>query len=109
MLVTSTAISYVEVQYKDNKEDLDCEEYASGAAIYGGIVDKGAPVELTENQTKTFSTGELTRDDLLKKTKRIDVVVQDSRGTVYINTIDNEAYSGAEIEAAAAALEDEET
>ena len=102
-------ISIVEVQYNDNEEDLNGKEFAIWSSIYGGIVDKGVPIELAENQTKSFSTGELTRDDLLKKTKRIDVVVRDSRGKVHVNTIDNDAYSGAEIEAEAARLEDEET
>lgn len=102
-------VSIVEVQYKDNEEDIDRKEYAIWSPIYGGVIDKGTPVELAENQSRIFSTGELTRDDLLKKTGRIDVVVRDSRGTVYVNTIDNEAYSGAEIEAAAVTLEDKET
>ena len=69
------------------------------------MVHKKPPVELAENQTKKFASGTLTREALLKKTKRIDVVVRDSRGRVYINTIGNDAYTGAEVEAAADALE----
>jgi hypothetical protein len=102
-------VSVVTVEYKDNEKDLIGERYAIWSSIFGGIVDKKAPVELAEHQTKSFSTGELIRDDLLKRTRRIDVVVRDSRGKLYVNTIDNDAYIGAEIEAAAEELEDEET
>jgi hypothetical protein len=102
-------VSIVHVQYKDNEEDLSEGQYAICSTIFGGIVDKGGPIELAENQTRSFSTCDLSRDHLLRKTKRIDVAVCDSRGEMYVNTIDNDAYMGAEIEAEAAKLEDEET
>mgnify|MGYP001497376955 CR=1 FL=1 len=102
-------VSVVEVAYKDNEEDLDDGEYAIWSPIHGGKVKRESPVELAENQTKSFSTGELARDDLLRNTRHIDVVVVDSTGARYVNTIDNDAYSGAEIEAEAAKLEVEET
>ncbi|MEP2320973.1 MAG: hypothetical protein ABJI18_09565 [Lentilitoribacter sp.] len=99
------SVSIVEIQFKDNEEDLGANLYAIWSPIYGGVVHKKPPVELAENQTKKFASGTLTREALLKKTKRIDVVVRDSRGRVYINTIGNDAYPGAEVEAAADALE----
>lgn len=101
-------VSVIEVQYKDNDIDLDGEQPAIWSPIYGGIIDNGIPIELTENQTKSFATGELTRAELLRRTKRIDVVVRDSRGKVYVQTIDNDAHNGAEIEPEAAKLAQQE-
>ena len=54
-------VSVVDVQYKDNEEDLNDGQYAIRSPIYGGILDKGVPIELAENQTRSFSTSDLTR------------------------------------------------
>jgi hypothetical protein len=101
-------VSIVEVHYEDNESDLNDGECAISSPIYGGIVDKGIAIELAENQTRSFLSGELTRDELLRKTRRICVVVCDSRGEMYVNTIDNDAHMGAKIEAEAERLNDEE-
>lgn len=102
-------VSVVEVVYKDNEEYLNDGKNAIWSPIHDGKLKKESPVELAENQTKSFATRELSRDELLRKTRRIDVVVRDSTGARYVNTIDNDAYSGAEIEAEVAKLEPEET
>jgi hypothetical protein len=100
-------VAVVEVSFEDHHKDLNQGEFAIRSYIYGGIVDKRDPIDLAENQTRFFSARDLARDDLLKKTKRIDVSVRDSRGKIHISTIENHAYWGAEIEARAANLEGE--
>ena len=100
-------VAVVEVSFEDHKKDVSPGGFVIRSYIHGGFVDKMDPIDLAENQTRFFSTRELTREDLLKKTKRIDVLVHDSRGKIHINTIENLAYMGAEIEATAARLEGE--
>lgn len=85
-------ISVTEIVYKDNEKDLENDRYPILTPIYGGIVDGGDPMELAENQTKRFCSGDLSREHLLKKTKNIDVIVRDSHGKSYVQTIENEAY-----------------
>ena len=100
------SVAVVEVDFEDHSKDLRKGELTIREPIYGGIIDKKDPIDLAENQTRFFSTPELTRDDLLKRTKHIDVLVHDSRGKIYTNTIINDAYMGAEIEQEAARLDD---
>lgn len=96
-------ISVVAIDFADHQESISAR-YPIRSHIYGGIGDKECPISLTENQTKRFSTSDLTRAELLRNTKNIDVLVRDSRGNVYTSTIDNDAYTGATIEAEAKVL-----
>lgn len=85
-------VSIVEVFYEDNDKERGVDGYAIRSPIHGGIIDGGGPIELAENQTRRFRSGDLTRDNLLEKTRVIDVVVRDSQGKSYVQTIKNDAY-----------------
>ena len=84
-------ISIVTVFYED---EADAVEYPIRSPIYGGFpYGSQKSIDLAENQTKEFTSKELSRTELLKRTKNLTVGVIDSKNKVYNMKLENEAFS----------------